>query len=189
VTVSARAAARAFKAGDATGVAPIAVSLEHPKLSGPGCPCFLQQTTLPLDKAGAPGAFDLVVLDRSIGKGGVGAATLGDWIAHGFDAYLPVDADYYSDPGAKFNASQIDDALEARLGTELLFPVYDRLDGTGSNAQYHVVAWAAFHVTAYEISGKGSISGWFTQTIWDTIETSEGDAAPDLGVHGVALVQ
>jgi hypothetical protein len=187
--VGAGAAARAFQPGAAKWVAPIAVNLAHPKLSGPGCPCFRQMTTLPLDKAGAPGAFTIIVLDHNLGKGGIGSSTLGDWILHGFDAYLPVDDDYYSDPGAKFNASDIDAALEGRLNTELLFPVYDRIDDPGANAQYHVVAWAAFYLTGYDTSGKGSLSGYFTQTIWQGIETATSNDIPDLGVHSVQLVQ
>ncbi len=187
--VGAGAAARAFKPGSAKWVAPVAVNLMHPKLSGPGCPCFRQATTLPLDKAGAPGAFDLIVLDRSLGKGGVGPSILGGWISRGFDAYLPVDADYYSDPGAKFNSSQIKSALDDRLNTELLFPVYDTLTGNGSNAQYHVVAWAAFYLTGYDISGKGSLSGYFTRTIWQGIESTSSNSSPDLGVRSVQLVQ
>jgi hypothetical protein len=187
--VGAGAAARAFQPGAAKWVAPIAVNLAHPKLSGPGCPCFGEQTTLPLEQAGAPGAFTILVLDHGLGKGGIGSSTLGDWITHGFDAFLPIDDDYYSDPGAKFNASDIDAALAARLNTELLFPVYDRIDDPGANAQYHIVAWAAFHLTKYETSGTGKLTGYFTQTIWQGIETASGNSSPDLGVHSVQLLQ
>jgi hypothetical protein len=191
VDVGATAAARAFKLGEAKYVAPIAVNIKHPMLSGTGCPdaCYGRSTTIPLDKAGAPGAFDMIVLDQKLGKGGVGPDTLAQWIMGGFDGFLDVDENYYSDPGAKFNSSQIDDALDARLNTELLFPVYDTLDGTGANAEYHVVAWAAFHLTGYDISGKGSIAGYFKSMVWAGIETSAGNTSPYFGVHGISLVE
>ena len=32
---------------------------------------------------------------------------------------------YYSDPGAKFNSSNVQDAMDSRLSSVLLFPVYD----------------------------------------------------------------
>ncbi len=191
VNIGATAAARAFKLGEAKYVAPIAVNIKHQMLSGPGCPdaCYGLATTIPLDKAGAPGAFDMIVLDRSLGKGGVGPKILGDWITGGFDGYLKVDQNYYSDPGAKFNASAIASALDRRMNTELLFPVYDTLTGNGANAQYHVVAWAAFHLTGYDISGKGSLSGYFKSMVWAGIETASGTTSPYFGVHGVSLVQ
>jgi hypothetical protein len=191
VDVGASAAARAFKLGKAKYVAPIAVNIQHPMLSGPGCPdaCYGRATTLPLDKAGAPGAFGMIVLDQSWGKGGVSPQILGDWIVNGFNGYLGVDEYYYSDPGAKFNSSAVKAALDARLNTELLFPVYDTLSGNGANAQYHVVAWAAFHITSYDVAGKGSITGYFKSMVWVGIETTPGNGSPDFGVHGISLIQ
>jgi hypothetical protein len=191
VDIGASAAARAFKLGKAKYVAPIAVNINHPMLSGPGCPdaCYGRSTTIPLDKAGAPGAFGMIVLDQSWGKGGVSPQILGDWIVNGFNGYLGVNEYYYSDPGAKFNSSAIKAALDARLNTELLFPVYDTLSGNGANAQYHVVAWAAFHITSYDIQGKGSITGYFKSMVWVGIETTTGNGSPDFGVHGISLIQ
>ena len=40
---------------------------------------------------------------------------------------------------------QVQDALQQRRDTKLLFPVYDKLVGTGSDAQYHVIGWVGFH--------------------------------------------
>jgi hypothetical protein len=51
-------------------------------------------------------------------------------------AKAPHRGPYYSDPGAKVNSSHVKSAMEARIGTVLLFPVFDRLDGNGANAQY-----------------------------------------------------
>jgi hypothetical protein len=144
-------------------------------------------TTLPLDKKGVPGAFGMI--DLASDNGNTGTSTLAQWIAKGYDQYLPL-GDYDSDPGAKFDSSQIQDALQSKYGQDLLFPVYDSLDGTGSNASYHVIGWAAFHVTLTQATGNsGTISGWFDSVIWQGIVPASGPAVmPDLGVHSVALV-
>jgi hypothetical protein len=194
--VHAKAAARAAAPIDVRWAAPIAVNKLHPKLAGPGCPCFgpSNETTLPLGKVGAPGAFALVNLDSSI-NGAVGASTVGDWILHGFSQYLPL-GDYVSDPGAKWNDKPIQDALLARANTELLFPVYDTLTGSGSNAEYHVIGWVGFHLETDDAGGSvsgggssGSISGYFTQVIWDGIQSTRGvPGSSDFGVRSVALV-
>jgi hypothetical protein len=184
----ASATARTAGMAQAKYVAPIVVKNTHPKLAGGGCPCFgpTQQTTLPLDKAGAPGAFDLINLDGS--KGGIGPGTLADWMLRGYQDYLDL-GKYYSDPGAKFNSSQMKDALDQRIGTEVLFPVYDTLTGNGSNAQYNIIGWVGFHLLSYDISGKGSLSGYFTQVIWSGIQaTSPGGGGPNFGARAVQLV-
>ena len=139
-------------------MAPIGVNVAHPKLKGTsGCPCFGSgnPTTLPLGKTGAPGAFDLLNVDRS--HGGTGAGHARRWILKGLDAYMPL-GDYYSDAGAKWNSSQVQSALTARIGTELLFPVYRLLTGSGANAQYHVVAWVGFHLTGFTARGSAEAS-------------------------------
>lgn len=189
VNVNAKASAISEIPSEALGVAPITVNIKHPQLSGPGCPCFGVPTTLPLGKTGAPGAFALLNLELG-GNGTVGKSTLASWISKGFDQYLPL-GDYFSDPGAAFNDSQIQGALLARRGTDLLFPVYDTLAKQGSNAEYHVIAWVAFRLTDTQASGStGSLSGYFTRIIWQGIVSKSGPPAgvPDLGVRSVALI-
>jgi Flp pilus assembly protein TadG len=193
VTVHAHATAISEQPSQPLAVAPIAVNISHQDLSGLGCPCFGagSPTTIPLGKTGAPGSFTLLNLDLSSQNGTVGASTLASWLTNGFNEYLPL-GDYYSDPGAKFNDSKIQSALAARNNSELLFPVYDTLTGTGSNADYHVIAWVGFHLTGSNpISGNsGTISGWFTRVIWAGIVSSTGPPtnSPDLGVRAVALI-
>jgi len=185
VDVRASAAARAGVPEQVKGVAPIVVNKLHPLLSGPGCPCFHQETTLPLGKDGAPGAFGLVNLDPNASNG---VPHLADWIQNGFDGYLPL-GDYNSDPGAKFNSNPVQDALSARLGTELLFPVYDTLTGGGSNAVYDVIGWVAFHLDSFDARGDtGTLSGYFTRVIWDGIQSATNKHLPDFGVYSVSLV-
>jgi secretion/DNA translocation related TadE-like protein len=189
VTVGAKASARASLISQARWVAPIGVNVLNPKLKGTKtCPCFGtgSPTTLPLGKTGAPGAFDLLNLDNS--QGGTGPGTLADWILKGFDGYLPIGS-YFSDPGAKWNSSQVQSALQQRLNTELLFPVYDTLSGNGANAQYHVIGWVGFHMTAFKARGSsGSITGWFTEVVWDGIEATSSNGEPDLGARTVKLI-
>jgi Flp pilus assembly protein TadG len=186
VNVSATAAARAGVPQQALGAAPIVVNKLHPLLSGPGCPCFNSETTLPLGKDGAPGAFGLVDLANS--QGNTGNSTLGDWIQNGFDRYLSL-GKYDSDPGANFNSGNIDDALSTRVGSELLFPVYDSLASNGSNAQYNVIGWVAFHLDSFDGQGdKGSLTGYFTRVIWEGIQSKTNQNIPDFGVYSVSLV-
>ena len=63
VQVGATATAQTEGMSQAKYVAPIVVNKQHPLLAGAGCPCLDQKTTIPLGKAGAPGAFDLINLD------------------------------------------------------------------------------------------------------------------------------
>jgi Flp pilus assembly protein TadG len=186
-TVHANAAARAGVPLQARWAAPIVVNKLHPMLSGPGCPCFKVSTTLPLGKTGAPGAFGLVNLDRNA-NGAVGTPVFSDWIEHGYNDYLPLGG-YHSEPGARFNSSLVRAALAARIGSELLFPVYDTLTGGGANATYNVIGWVAFHLDAFD-SGHGNsqtLSGYFTRVIWDGIQGSTNGSLPDFGVHSVSL--
>jgi Flp pilus assembly protein TadG len=190
VTVGSHASARASLMDQAKYVAPIGVNVLNPKLKGnPTCPCMgpSQPTTLPLGKTGAPGSFDLLNIDES--HGGTGPSDLADWILRGYQGYLGL-GDYFSDAGAKWNSSPVQAALNARLNTELLFPVYDRLVGTGSNAQYHVVAWVGFYLTGFSASGSsGAITGYFTSVTWDGIPSTRSDGGqPDLGARTVYLV-
>jgi hypothetical protein len=172
-------------------VAPIGVNLKHPDLKGQSkCPCFgpANTTTLPLGKTGAPGAFDLLNIDGS--HGGTGGQTIANWITKGYTGYLPIGS-YLSDTGAKWNDSLIQNALNARDGTTLLFPVYDVLSGSGANASYHVVGWVGFHLTGQVAANgsTGSITGYFTQVVWDGIDSTASDGSnPDLGARVVKLV-
>jgi Flp pilus assembly protein TadG len=188
VQVGSTATAQAKMMAQAKHVAPIAVKNTHPMLAGNGCPCFGpgNETTIPL-RTGAPGGFALVDLSGS-GNGTTGNDTIADWIVNGYPDYLPLGT-YLSDPGAKFNNSQIQDALNSRIGSVLLFPVYDTYSGGGANAGYHVIGWAAFHLESTDLSGQGSLTGYFTEVTWDGIgATSSTGGGPNYGAHTVQLV-
>jgi Flp pilus assembly protein TadG len=183
-TVGATAAARAGVPNQVDGVAPIVVNKLHPLLSGPGCPCFNVQTTLPLGKDGAPGAFGLVDLNG----GSNGNGDLADWIQNGYDGYLGL-GDYQSNTGAQFGSNGTLGALSDRVGTELLFPVYDTLTSQGANAEYDVIGWVAFYLKSYDAQGNsGDLTGWFTRVIWNGLQSKTNQHLPDFGVYSVELV-
>ena len=190
VNVGSKATARTALISSAKYVAPIVVRNIHPKLLGTvGCPCFTPAnvTTIPLGRNGAPGAFDLLNLDGS--RGGTSPGILADWMLKGYDGYLDI-GQYYSDPGAKWDSSQMHSALDQRIGTTLLFPVYDDLIGNGSNAQYHVIGWVGFHLLSYEARGSsGSITGYFTEVIWSGLQATSGSGQPpNFGARSVQLI-
>jgi putative Flp pilus-assembly TadE/G-like protein len=183
--VHASAKARAGLIASARYAAPIAVDIKHPFLQCKPQPCFDQATTLDLEKTG-PGAFRLLNLDQS--RGGTGPGTLAGWILNGYDGYMPIDW-YFSDPGAKFNSSQVKAAMQQRIGDEMLFPVYDLVQGNGANFEYHVVGWVGFLVTGFTAHGNsGTVSGHFTRVIWEGIMGSSASQA-NFGARSVALVE
>lgn len=185
VDVHATAAARAGNPDKARWAAPIAVDILHPMLQCQPQPCFGQATTLDLQKVG-PGAFRLINLDGS--HGGTGPATLADWIERGYDGYMPLNW-YFSDPGAKFNSSHVKAAMNARIGDELLFPVYDTTRGGGANFEYHVIGWVGFLVTSFSAKGNNAdVKGHFVRVIWEGIQSTSG-GADDLGVRVIELVE
>ena len=186
VTIRTHATAITEIPTEVSGAAPIAVDVHHPQLSGPGCPCFNVPTEIDLGKKGVPGAFGW--LDLQTHNGNSGSSTLVDWITRGYQGYLPL-GDYDSDPGAH---TGVDDALQGRWGTDLLFPVYDSLSGGGSNAPYHIIGWASFHLTWSTAHGNtAALRGYFDRVIWDGIVSTSGSpspAIPDFGVYSVALI-
>jgi len=186
VNVGASAAARTSLASQAMYVAPMVVSKNHPFLAGAGCPCFHQSTTLDYDPMGAPGAFGMLNLDGE--NGTIGSSTEAQWILQGFNKYLPL-GDYQSDPGAKFSSGNIQSALQDRIGTVLLFPVFSTLTGTGQNAVYNIIGWVGFHLDDYVVHGNSAtLSGSFTQFIAKGIQAAQGSNEPDYGVRVIQLV-
>ena len=188
VQIRANATALASPMGSARYAAPIGVDKKHPLISGPGCsaslPCFNQQTELDLEKVG-PGAFRLLNIDGS--HGGTGSQTLAEWILKGYDGEMPLNW-YFSDPGAKFNANEIQNALSERIGEEMLFPVYDDTRKEGANFDYEVIGWIGFVVTSFDARGNGGIlRGYFTRVVWEGLPASS--SAEDFGVRVIELIE
>jgi hypothetical protein len=194
--ISARAKARVGPPVQAKYVAPMVVYCNHPLIhncNGDSTPDFGSghPTTMNYDALGAPGAYGMLDLD---GQGGtVGSSTEADWILHGFNKYLPT-GNYPSDPGAKFSSNNIQDALTARIGTVLLFPVYRQLDGQGQNAQYEIIGWIGFNLTGFEVHGNNAtLHGYFTEFIAQGILAGSGggggSGSPPSSSFGVRSIQ
>ncbi len=188
VQIRARATARAGVMGSARYAAPIAVDEKHPLITGAGCgnpmPCFNQATELDLEKTG-PGAFRLINIDGS--HGGTSPAILADWLLNGYDGDMPLNW-YFSDPGAKFNSSNVQAALEARIGTEMLFPVYSDTRRSGANFEYEVIGWIGFVITSFEARGSsGKLYGHFTRVVWEGLIAEA--PSTDFGVRVIELIE
>ncbi len=191
VEVHARATARAGVPAAARYVAPIAVDEQHPMLQ---CGCFgdpTQVVLMDLHNPGgsdAAGAFGLVNLDSRNISGDIGTQTLADWIRNGYEDEMPLGT-YRSSPSTEFNSSHIKNALNDRLGSELLFPVYRSITGEGSEAEYDIVAWVGFVPTSFTAAGStGTVKGYFTQVIWQGLADDTG-SVPGYGVRVISLVE
>ena len=188
--IKADAKARVDSPQQARYVAPMVVYCGHSLIqncNGNHTPTFGVQTTMDYDKMGAPGAFGMLNLDN--GNGTPGASEEGGWILHGYDKYLPLGM-YRSDPGAKFSSQNVNGALDARVGSVLLFPVFKTLDGTGQNAEYDIIGWIGFYLTKETTHGNdATLEGYFTQYIAQGILAQSGSGAPNtFGVRSVQLV-
>ena len=200
VNVTGRATARAFNVEAARFVAPIVVHYKHPLLhctrnANPTCaPEFGVSTTLNLEDLHEPGggdgsgAFGLINLNKLDDNGNIGAGVLADWLTNGLDHDMPLGR-YHSAPSANFNNSQFGAALDGVIGKEVLFPVYRKLTGPGSNAQYDIIGWVGFIIRSYDTSGShGTLSGEFTRYIAEGIPVEHAGGPPDTGVHDIELV-
>jgi Flp pilus assembly protein TadG len=188
--IKADAKARVDSPQQARYVAPMVVYCGHSLIqncNGNHTPTFGVQTTMDYDKMGAPGAFGMLNLDND--NGTPGASEEGNWILHGYDKYLPLGM-YRSDPGAKFSSQNVNGALDARVGTVLLFPVFKTLDGTGQNAEYDIIGWIGFYLTKETTHGNdATLEGYFTEYIAQGILAQSGSGAPNtFGVRSVQLV-
>jgi Flp pilus assembly protein TadG len=189
--IDARAKARVDSPMAARYVAPMTVYCDHPLIKscdGKGPPQFGVKTEMDFDKMGAPGAFGMLDLDGSHGT--VGAKEEADWITHGHDKYLPLGL-YESDPGAKFESSTLQDALSARVGTVLLFPVFKTLTGTGSSAEYDIIGWIGFHLEGFTVQGHtATLEGYFTEFIAQGLLSQTGPGpSKGFGVTSIQLIE
>lgn len=65
---------------------------------------------------------------------------------------------FYSEPGN--NPPSDCTPSNFPLDTDLLVPVFDRVTGTGNNAQYRIYGLATFQISRYRLGGNGT--GWVT---------------------------
>src|SRR5262249_16970212 len=128
-------------------------------------------TTLILDKVG-PGGFRIIDIDGS--RGGSGQGILAGWILNGCSCSTATPGWLYSDTGAKFNRSEVKGSMDAMIGRNLRFPVYDDIRDGGANLQYHVIGFTGFNLSGYEFKGSGGeIYGSFVHVSWKGSGTSD----------------
>jgi len=190
--IDASAKARVGPPHDVLHVAPMVVHCNHPLIqncNNNNTPTFNSPTTLDYDPMGAPGAFGMLNLNG--GQGTPGSSEEAEWILKGFDKYLPL-GKYRSDPGAKFSSQNVQGALDARMGTVLLFPVFNSLDGTGQNADYNIIGWIGFKLTGYTVHGNSAtLEGYFTTFIAQGIlaQAAPGGSGVPSSLFGVKSIQ
>jgi Flp pilus assembly protein TadG len=190
--ITAKATARVGPPAQALHVAPMVVYCGHQLIqncNNDHTPQFNVPTTMDYDPMGAPGAFGMLNLDGESGT--LGSSTEADWILNGFDKYLGL-GKYRSDPGTKFSSQNIQSALDDRMNTVLLFPVFKTLEDQGQNAQYDIIGWIGFYLTGYEIHGNSAtLHGYFTTYIAQGIlsQHSPGSGGVPSSFFGVKSIQ
>jgi len=191
VTVRAHAKARAGFPTQAKYVVPIVVDEKHEKLQCNPNPCSGETELIyqHLKANGSPNGSGNFGFINLTGDNGTGTSDLEKWITNGFDKYLGL-GDYDVRTGNPFSSSHIKDVLEAREGDILLFPIYRKLSGSGTNAKYQIIGWAAFRLTGMDLNGNNEkLFGEFVSVTWDGIQaTSAGSAPPNFGVKNVSLI-
>jgi len=190
VTVHATATARVGGLSAAKWVVPIVVDEKHPKLQCNPNPCSgaTELNYLHLKNNGSPdgsGNFGFINLTG----GSSGTSDLGNLIENGWDQYMDL-GDYDAITGNMFSSSNIGDLLNARIGDVLLFPIYRKIAGTGTNAHYEIVGWAAFKLSGMDLQGNNEkLFGEFVGVTWEGIQAEHAsDAGVDFGVKNVSLV-
>jgi hypothetical protein len=203
--ISASAKARVDVPAQARWVAPMVVHCNHPLIKkchqSANLPTFFEPTTMEYDPMGAPGAFGMLNLGKHGGDdddgGTPGTSEQAEWILRGFDKYLGVDQFYKSNPGAKFSSQEIRGALDARVCDAadldcpaLLFPVFESLEGQGSNAEYYIIGWIGFRLVDYQVHGHGAtLTGYFTEFIANGILSATGSGSTNFGVKSIQLIE
>jgi hypothetical protein len=192
VNVGAKATALSSGVGAARWVAPIVVNEKHPMLNCNPQPCFGRMTEIELDhlhkpgSGNASGSFALISLNNDE----VDSNTVSDWLLRGYDGFMQKDQDYRTVPSAQFNSGQFRSAMEQRMNTEMLFPIYRKITGSGSNAEYEVIGFVGFVVT--DVVGGGSnqtLKGYFTRVVWESLPASTPNAGGDFGVRSIELIE
>jgi hypothetical protein len=194
VTIGASAAARSDVPGAARWVAPIAVNRLHAMLQchPPPCTAATQINLVDLKQSGsadAAGNFTLLDLTGS-SSGNVGNSTLAAWMENGYDQAMQLGS-YTGAPGADFNSGPFDGALSDRIGSEVLFPVYQPpVVQSGTNASFNIVGWVGFWITGYHAQGNsGVVYGHFDRYIAQGLQAVDPNSQPDLGARTIQLTR
>ncbi len=97
---------------------------------------------------GAPGNWGM--LDYNGGSNSNDEAR--DWVANGYPGQVSLyDPTIPGDTGSFSNS--IEDELASLVGDEFGLPVFDQVSGTGSNAQFRLIAIVKVELVGYEVNG------------------------------------
>jgi hypothetical protein len=190
VTVHGNATARAGLLKSAKWVVPLVVDEKHPKLQCNPNPCSGSTSLVyqHFKKNGQPdGAGNFGFINVTGDKSGT--SYLGDLITNGWDQYMDL-GNYDAVTGNMFSSTSIGDNLADRIGDILLFPIYRKLTGSGTGAQYQIIGWAGFRLTGMDLKGTNEILlGEFVSVTWEGVQADKAsDASPNYGVKDVSLV-
>jgi Flp pilus assembly protein TadG len=187
VTVGAEASAKASKAGSVRWVAPIVVNQKNKMLACTPPPCTGTVTldySDPLKGSGGPtaaGSWGFIDLGDNTGTGD---DVLRDQIENGYDGDMSL-GKYSSRTGNSFGA--LASAFDARIGDELLFPVYSTVVKNGTIATYTIVGWVGFVIESFDFNGDTNrFTGHFTRVTWEGLPAA-GKGGADFGVRVISL--
>jgi hypothetical protein len=94
--------------------------------------------------------------------------------------------DWVGGTTGNMNSSGVEDALNYWVGKRITIPVFDQVEGTGSNAQYHICKFAVFELTGWDKTSK-TMTGIFVRALIPG-ESTDADT-PDLGATDLRMVQ
>jgi Flp pilus assembly protein TadG len=150
VRVGASATAATEPLTAAANVAPIAVSVKSLN-SACGVICPGVSTTLTLISDTGSGDFGLVSLDGQSSD----QTTLADWIQNGYPSEMALGT-YDAVSGNKYSSAAVSAALSARLGTQLVLPVFSKYINSGTNTKYTIIGWIGFDLLGFTTGTGGT---------------------------------
>jgi len=120
----------------------------------------------------------------------VGASTIGDWFANGYQGTVTSGQCYSTKPGNFI--SSISGELDTLIANQTIFPIplYDSWSGNGSNGQVNVSGFAGFKITNYVANGAQAnryIEGHFYHYACNTGCSSGSDGSTSPGGSIVKL--
>ncbi len=119
---------------------------------------------------------------RDCSPGAVGMPLLSSWFEHGYPGTVSTGECYSTQPGNGINSGPVSGALNKIVGKQILVPLIDTFNGSGSNTQVEVSAFAGFVITGYQANGNNSwIEGYFTTALCKKGCTSDGGNGPTGG--------
>lgn len=195
VNVTARAMAAVTVPSEMKNVAPIAVKST---IACQVSSCYGQTKTVSFNESAVSsstiGLIDLTCHSTASTacpwNAGIGANELRDWILDGFGPSLPSGQWYGVKTGQTIGP--IKQALNARIGVPLFFPVFDTVANSGPVYYFHIIGWSAFvidSVDSWSPSNKQLTGHFVTFTTSDLPAGLPPDSTNDFGVHILSLVE